>query len=299
VLKIGTMAGYDGGQSAGGGIPLLPERWTALVSVGRTSCASAFAMSAPPAEPGFRGHEPDGGAGVTWRITARLVESHGDRATVDLEWQRTVLDPTLVPNTHVTNRRQVELEEGAESVLDLVTGDPSRGQCGSFAVIVALSFWSEAYTADAAIAYDMWLVQTDNDGHETVERFQGVGRQGKSLDFFFRRLAYAANGARHGGTERAPIEVRIGGTVRGSTTGGGVVDLTLDADRSVASGGGTVGTFGRKQLSVRSGETVEFEVPAKISGDLPGVGSLSTVFGRSRTAIRVTPRVLWIESSSR
>jgi hypothetical protein len=295
ILSISVNAGYRGQAAAAGGLALVPDDWsTAFVTSESQGCGSGFSMASPGATPAV---PDDRDSAVMWMISARLVNVQEDLANIDLRWQRAVHDAGLVPNEDVRVETRVQLREDTKGVLDLVRGDAAKGQCESVAVLIGLDFSSRTYVADAAISYDMWLVQRDADGHETTDRFRTVGRQGRSLDFFFRRLPYAKDGSRIADTNSAPVGMRISGLVTGSASVTGMIDLTLDAERLFEAGHGAVGTSGRKRLSMRSGETVEFEVPAPVRGGLASVGELAGPFGGMRTAIRVTPTVLWSEAA--
>jgi hypothetical protein len=293
VMTIGTQVGFSGNQSAAGELFLAPDStWSArLLSSGTEPCASEATISAS-ADPDTVNSSTEPEAAVIWKLRARLVAVKEDTATVAVRWSRDVMHAGLVPSDSIVTEREYRLTDGRSGVLDLVTAAPDSKECPSFAVTIGLKFSAMRPQGDAALAYDMWLVQDDGDRGVRTDRFQSVSRDGESLDYFFKPLPYDASGTPTSAVRASGLRLSAAGTLRGTIVNGSI-DLLMDG--SVAYFAESTGgmTHGRKRLMVHDGETVEFEMPGAPTRDFPEVGSLTALFRRSRTAIRVTPRILW------
>jgi hypothetical protein len=219
------------------------------------------------------------------------VSVDADLVTFDLQWSRVVNDSTLVPLENTSESTRISMYEGASGVLDLVRRrEPPADGCTNVALSLEVGFSGPGELSNAAIAYDVWLVQRDRDNTVATDRFRVSARQGEQAEYFFRPTYYADDGSR----AQAPttFSVNVSGSIRGRVRSDGLIDLTVDAWWGAGHRGGSVGIGGRKLLTVRPGETVEIETPSG-EGHLSGVRGLSELMAGQRTAIRVTARRLW------
>jgi hypothetical protein len=288
VMTIGMQVGFSGTPSPVGELWLAPDSsWSArLVSSGSEPCASRALIAV-----GDVGASSESDAAVVWTLHPRLVSVKDDTATVALRWSRDVQRAGLSPSDPIAIEREYTLTDGRNGVLDLVTASPDSAGCPSVAVTIGLRF-SPMQQRDAAIAYDIWLVQDDGDGRVKTDRFQSVSRDGQVMDYFFKPLEYDATGSPVVTAASSGLRLNTAGRLRGTVVDGGI-DVLVDGTVSYAEEASATSTHGRKRLLVRDGETVEFEMPAAPVRDLPHAGSLAGLFRRSRTSIRVTPRILW------
>jgi hypothetical protein len=241
------------------------------------------------AAPGGQAGVP-GNAAAYWNIKAKLVSVDADLVTFDLRWERVVNDPTLVPLESRSESTRISMHEGASGVLDLVRRrEPPADGCANFAVSLEVGFSGPGELSNAAIAYEVWLIQRDRDTVST-DRFRMSAGQGEQADYFFRPIYYEADGKR--AQAPATFAVRVSGSIRGRVRSDGLIDLTVDARWGAGHPSGSVGTGGRKLLTVKPGETVEIETPSG-EGHLSGIDGLSDLMAGQRTAIRVTARRLW------
>lgn len=260
--------------------------------------------------PGFRGPESlclrsiqtrrdpaalDGAAPVAWHVEARLAELGQGEATIDLRWARRVTRADLVPAGFFTSEQRVILREGDMRILDLVrTTRRPPPECDSVALSFEVEFQGPREFEGAAIAYDLWLVQQDADGELVTDRYQVTARQAQQVDYFFRPIGYTVDG-RRSVTDSAAIVMNVSGAIRGRVRSDGNIDLTVDGSRqfSNAAGSAAVSSGGRTMLTVRPGETIEVDTDLPLARQLSNVGDLNQVFGKHRTAVRITARRLW------
>lgn len=287
VMTIGIQVGFSGSPSPVGELLLATDSsWSArLVSSASEPCASRATIAVSDV-----GSAPESDAAVVWTLHPRLVSVKDDTAKVAIRWSRDVHQVGLSPSDSVEVERDYTLTDGRSGVLDLVTASPGSAACPSIAVTVGLRL-SAMQTRDAAIAYDIWLVQDDG-GRIRTDRFQSVGRNGEPIDYFFKPLAYDAGGSPTATSDSKALRLNAAGRLRGTVVDDGI-DVLVDGSVSYGEEGSVTSTQGRKRLLVHDGETVEFEMPTAPARNLPHAGSLASLFRRSRTAIRVTPRVLW------
>jgi hypothetical protein len=235
-------------------------------------------------------------AGAYWRVEGRLVEQRQSGAVVDLRWQRVVRQPDIYGDPLDVARR-VYLAEGAPVTLDFVHLNPARFSdgCESIAVTIEYAVSPAPQVANEAIEYDMWLLQTDGAGSPREYRFRTAGMNGERIQFTYPSAFYDLDGNPVTRGEGRRIEMVVNGSIRGWLREDGSIDVTVSSarfywgvPRSIGTGGG-----GAKQLTLGAGETVEFELPGQLTGDLPGVSDLNSIFAQHRTAIRITARRLW------
>jgi hypothetical protein len=245
-------------------------------------CASSVQASANPADLA-RG-------AASWFIEGRLVSVEQDRVTFDLRWTRRVNRPGLTPGDSFTSEQRLTLRDGDRGILDLLRSAPSRSGCDSFGITYEMQMTGAAALSRASIGYDLWLVQEDADGRFVTERFQASAQQGRQVDYFFAPVGYTRDGRRVSG--QSEIAMNVWGLVGGRVRSDGDIDLTLEASSGFATEGMGLSSTGRTLVTVRPGETIE--VPLDLpTGRLARVGDLGTVFGKHRTAVRLTTRRLW------
>jgi len=287
VMTIGMQVGFSGVPSPVGELFLATDSsWSArLVSSASEPCASRATIAV-----GDVGTSSQPDAAVVWTLHPRLVSVKDDTATVAIRWSRDVHQVGLSPSDSVDIEREYTLTDGRSGVLDLVTASPGSAGCPSVAVTVGLRL-SGMQTRDAAIAYDIWLVQDDG-GKIRTDRFQSVSRDGQPIDYFFKPLEYDGAGSPVGTATSNGLRLNTAGRLRGTLVDGGI-DVLVDGLVSYAEDASGTSAHGRKRLLVHDGETVEFQMPNAPARDLPHAGSLASLFRRSHTSIRVTPRILW------
>jgi hypothetical protein len=236
------------------------------------------------------------GVGAYWRVEAQLVERKPAGAVVDLRWKRAVNQPDIFGEpTEVAQR--VFLFDGEPVTLDFLRVDPQRfeDRCDSIAVTVELTLRPPQQVAYATLEYDMWLLQSDGGRAPRQYRLRTSAVNGERVRFTYPGAFYAADGAPAAREEERRFEMIVNGSIRGWLREDGSIDATVSSarfywgvPRSIGTGGG-----GSKDLTLRSGETVEFELPGQLTGDLPGIANLDGIFAYHRTAIRITARRLW------
>jgi hypothetical protein len=237
---------------------------------------------------------------VSWFVESRLVDMAKDEATIDLRWTRSVNEPGLTPSQPLTVEQRLVLRNGSHGVLDLLraTTTPAADGCGSLALEYDFRFEGARALDNAAITYDVWLVQQDSEGAAQVARVSATAKQDDEAHYYFAPMNYQRDGTR--AQSHPAVRVTVSGTVRGRVRTDGDIDLTVDAGRGYYSldqhGDGHAASWnhGRTLITVKPGETVETVIDPP-SGDhaLSGVGKLANAFGGHRTAIRITARRLW------
>jgi hypothetical protein len=235
---------------------------------------------------------------TNWQVEARLVELRGDTATIDVRWHRQVVPTGFVPDTPLALERRLVMQDGDRIDLDAVRSSESMEQgCDMIAMDIAFDLRGPDHLADAAISYDIWLVQSEPDGEIATERFESTGKQDEQVSYFFKPRRYNTDGSRASDAADRDTVVTTGlsGAVRGRLRGDGLIDLSIDETRFVGARHGGKSANGRKRLAVQQGETVEFEVPVdpSLRKSANGKEDLSVVVDRLKTAIRVTARRIW------
>lgn len=287
-----VRAGGDSGVGAmSGSIQLRQDEYVGMVIT--PAFRNVEDLCVGGIEVGVSSADLDQGA-AAWHVEGRLVELRQGEATIDLRWTRRINRPDLRPADPAAWQQRLVLRQGDGGVLDVVrtTKPPSPG-CGSFSLTYELEFEGPQALAGAAVAYDLWLVQQDGDGERVTDRYQVTARQGQKVDYFFRPVPYAGDGRRADG-HSADILMDVSGTIRGRVRTDGRIDLTVDGSRWFTDAASTaaVGHQGRTMLTVRPGETIEVSTNLPI-GPLGKFGDLNQVFGKHRTAVRITAKRLW------
>ena len=289
---LAIRAGGDSGMGAmSGAIQLRENEYVGMVITPafrnvEDLCVGGIEVSVGPAN-------LDQGA-AAWHVEGRLVELRQGEATIDLRWTRRINRPDLRPADSATWQQRLVLRQGDLGVLDVLrtTKPPSPG-CGSFSLNYELEFEGPHALVGAAVAYDLWLVQQDGDGELVTDRYQVTAKQGQKVEYFFRPVPYAGDG-RRADANSADILMNVSGTIRGRVRTDGRIDLTVDGSRWFTDAASTtgVGNQGRTMLTVRPDETIEVSTNLPI-GSLGKFGDLNQVFGKHRTAVRITAKRLW------
>lgn len=234
-------------------------------------------------------------AAAAWLVEARLLDVGHGEATLDLKWTRRVNRADLTPAGSFTSAERITLREGDSRILDLIrTTHRSSAGCGSFGLTYGVQFEGPRTLSDAAIGYDLWLVQKDADGELVTDRYRVTAKQGQQVDYFFKPLSYTADG-RRSDDAAAAILMNVSGAIRGRVRTDGNIDLTVEGSRGFTDAAATASTasHGRTMLTVRPGETIEVLTDLPVPGRLSRFGDLNRVFGNHRTAVRVTAKRLW------
>jgi hypothetical protein len=289
VLMIRT--GGDSGVRASGSIELREDEYAGMVITPTFHSVEDLCLGG--LRVGVGAADLDQGA-AAWHVEGRLVDLRQGEATIDLRWRRRINRPDLRPADSISWQQQLVLRQGDVGVLDVIrtTSQPSAG-CGSFSLTYELQLAGPQALEDAAVAYDLWLVQQDADGERVTDRFQVTAKQGQKVDYFFRPIPYAADGHRSD-TSAAAVLMNVSGAIRGRLRTDGRIDLTVDGSRwfTDAARAAGVGNQGRTMITVKPGETIEVSTNLPM-GNLGTLGDLNQVFGKHRTAVRVTARRLW------
>jgi hypothetical protein len=249
-----TAYGAGGaGGSASGSHPLTnAEVGGAVLRVVPERCEVGWTNQyGGPAEAGYTG----------WSIAGRVIAARGDEATVEIEWGRR-FDESTSDQESGDWRTTMTLRQDEMIPFDMVRarGDSSL-PCQWFVAHVGVSFLDPPEVAGAALRYELWLVHHDRNGRERTDRLDLVGEQGAAVKYAFRPLGVQQDGSLAETTSEETAHIEIGGTVRGRARRDGLVDVTVDTLRSVRTDSGWSGRGGKKQLTVRPGETVEVALP--------------------------------------
>jgi hypothetical protein len=243
--------------------------------------------------PGFQtlcapgsGLKPPEQALVLWRAQATLLSYDATGATLDLLWTRTVEDPAIVDGGSIERHLSLHLVEGNREVLDLVRMAPGAdGACDGAAITARFMLQDPKALAQSLLEYDVWLVDRDRAGHETVDHVTTRGLQGRSIDYAFEPIRYAPDGTV---SPAGSVQIDLQGQVKGRVRPDGRIDLVVGASRMRTEGGLGSGDGGGKQATVSDGETVEFQLPVMQAAPTPSIRPTS--LQGELTAIRVTAR---------
>lgn len=281
-LGIYAMPGFKyraPGLGAGGVIPLDLERSTApfntvtLQSDRSGHCSHSLQM--PARDLGTF----DQTASAEWRIEATPVKIDADEATVDVRWSRRVPRSGLLLEHSVEREERLTLRDGARGILDVVrSAGQTPGVCETFAIAIELRFGSSADEEDAGLGFDLWLIDRGVPSTPPM-RVRTQARQGADATYMFPPLKLAG--------AAGPVTLGANGVVTGRARRDGSIDLTFDTTQSVGDARGIRGDSGRKRLVVRSGETIEFELPDPLRAKLP------PDLQQHDFAMRVTTERLW------
>ena len=281
-LGIYAMPGFKSrapGLGAGGVIRLDPEESTApfntatLQSDRSGHCSHSLQM--PARDLGTF----DETASAEWRVEATPVKIDADEATVDIRWSRRVPRPGVLLEGSIERVERLTLRDGARGILDVVrSAGQAPGVCESFAIAIELRFGSPADEQDAGLGFDLWLIDRGAPS-TTPMRVRTQARQGDDATYVFPPLKLTGAGGE--------VTVQSHGVVTGRARRDGTINLTFDTKQAVGDARGFRGGGGRKRLAVRSGETIEFELPDPLKAKLP------PDLQQHDFALRVTTERLW------
>jgi hypothetical protein len=238
------------------------------------ACASRLQAPGDPARV-----EPSGSA--SWFIGASLVSQEGDQATIDVRWQRRVPRQGVLLESDLATARRLVLRDRGRGILDLVHAVPGApGICDSFAIALELRFRSPSNDVpDAGFGYDLWLVDRSGVDAAAPVRTRIEARQGIEAPYALPPVTLAGR--------KGSVRVSLVGAVSGEARADGAVDLFVDTWQSVNGEPRSTGEGGRKRLVVAPGETIEFELPARLKAQLPAE------LRQHDFALRVTAERLW------
>jgi hypothetical protein len=286
-----TVSLGGGGGSATSSLTFGPGRHEELLffageRTDRSICIVGASDGPRPALP------PDRQPLVIWRVSGTMQSFDGATAMIEIRWRREVLGTGVEPGSDFEETFVWRAEEGASRVLDLIRWVPTPAtQCEPRTLDMRFGVSGPDRLREAAIAYDIWLLQPMPSGGRQVERLSTSGAQGSSAAFAFPTLKLDEPQPKPG---RPPLSLsmRLEGRIMGRVRPDGRIDLAVDAGRMVGPWGRGLssGSIGRTRLIVASGETVELEPPPLFGN---GNGPYDPVFRDARTAIRVRAKRLW------
>ena len=150
-----------------------------------SSCAMTLSSVGPPS----------GDAAIVWTVDATLVSHDADMATVDLDMTREVRDQAITLDAVHQRRRRLALLEGNDPlVLEYARPEATQGDCDGYVIEAGMHVQDPPDVADARLAYDLWLVQTDRAGRQRVQRVEAQAGQGRPTEFGFAPLWFAQDG---------------------------------------------------------------------------------------------------------
>jgi hypothetical protein len=231
---------------------------------------------------------------VVWRVAGHLQSFEGGTATIEIRWRREVIGAGIEPASDFAETFVWRADEGAAQVLDFVRSTAAATPaCGPRTLDMRLSLSGPETLREAAIAYDIWLLQPTPAGERRVEKLSTSGEQGSTASFAFPTLKLDEARPKPGAAPLS-LSLRVEGRISGRVRPDGRIDLAVDAGRMVGPWGRGLssGSMGRTRLIVASGETVELEPPPLYGGGNVN-GAYDTIFRDAPTAIRVRAKRLW------
>jgi len=235
------------------------------------------------------GNKPQEGALVTWRADARVVSLDASGATFDIRWSRTVNDASDVDGSSIDRTYHVRLAERADQTLDVLRTRQGSEDCDGVAVTLQFKYEENQSLANSLLEYDVWLIDRDRAGHETIDHLTPRGLQGQQMEYAFRRIAYGRDGL---AADNGPLGLEVRGRVTGRARPDGRIDIVVNAGRTFWLGSLGNGDGGSRQATVEDSETIELELPGP-AGSVRSDGhdlDLAALLRGQRTAIRVATR---------
>lgn len=240
----------------------------------RTLCAPGSGLEAPSQ------------AVVVWRADATLRSFDASGATIDVHWSRAVEDRDAVNDGSLDRHVSMHLVEGQRDVLDLVRMAPGADpSCDGAAIMVNFALQDSRALVNSLLEYDIWLIDRDRTGYETIDHVTTRGLQGRSIDYAFTPIKYAADGTV---SRDGTVQVDLRGQVKGRVRRDGRIDLVVGASRMRTEGRLGTGDGGGTMATVGQGETVEFQLP--VLQQSTTVSNHPVSADGELTAIRVTTR---------
>jgi hypothetical protein len=278
-LRIVTAPGFRAPtfqKAVSGEAPLLKDQRFLPLSIEADASGPCFSQLSMPAH-----DASDPRASASWIVEASLVAVEGDEATIDLRWHRRVPRAGVLMEGDLARTERLVLRDGARGVIDVVHALPGVTEaCSRFAVGLELDFRAPSTeVANAGFGYELWLVDRAASAPAATVVARATGRQGRSTEYAFPPI-------RLPGTTGA-MSVHASGVITGEARRDGSIELNVDHWQGVQTERRGSGSGGRKRLTVRDGETVEFELPAEIRANLP------EELRQHDFALRVTTERLW------
>ncbi len=265
LVSLGTVAGKATGipSAASGTTPLrLDESVTLALFAGSSDdrdLGGQWGSTGGPVDPKQQG------ALHLWLATVTPTKLSGDDITLAVDWKRF---DAVRPGQHEVGAgaaTTIALKSGERYVLDFVRSDAAarRSGCESALIQLEASVVDEARLANATLAYDLWLVDQDQAGHEVTRHMQIAGKQRETLAFRFFPAGWSTDGSPTPDDRRPDIAVEVSGTLKGRLLGDGTVEIVVTPSRTVREGawGGTSG-YRETTLTARPGETIRMDVPS-------------------------------------
>jgi hypothetical protein len=282
---------YGGGVTTS--ISLADDRWyEALLYAGDTAdgtiCMGGGTGPQPWTAAPVSGSRPM----VTWRVAVRRVAFDGGIGTIEVRWSRRVLGAGLQPGGDLDETFTWRAGEGDRRVLDLVRQVPAAMPgCETNGVTLSYRNVGPDELREAALGYDIWLVQQLPSGERRTRFVQSAANQGDTVRFAFPTVGVDAPG-KHNPRGPAVLDLTVQGWIQGHVRRDGRLDLAVSAGRVVGWRGQGLfnGNAGTTRLTVAPEETVELE-PPPLQGDTDGI--YADALKDARTAIRVRARRLW------
>lgn len=282
MLGVYAMPGFKSrapGLGAGGVIPLDLEQSTAPFNTATIQSDRSGHCSHSLQMPARDLGTFDQTASAEWRIEATPVKIDADEATVDIRWSRRVPRPGVLMEHSIVRQERLTLRDRARGILDVVrAAGQTPGVCETFAIAIELRFASPADEQDAGLGFDLWLIDRGAPS-STPMRVRTQASQGADATYRFPPLKLTGS--------TGDVTLSSSGVVTGRARRDGTIDLTFDTKQTVADRSNVRDGGGRKRLIVRSGETIEFELPDPLRATLP------PDLQQHDFALRVTTERLW------
>jgi hypothetical protein len=280
VLRIVAIPGFRVAsfqKATGGELALIKGERSPSIAIEADAPSACWSRLSAPGGPGI--HTPN--ASVSWLVGASLVSVAGDEATVDLRWHRRVPRGGVLLERSLEQVDRLVLRDGARGVVDMVHAAPGvSSACSHFALGLELQFRSPGNDVmEAGLGYELWLVDRAQRSQVAAVRARAMSRQGRNAEYAFPPVSLpGANEA---------VSVNVSGAINGEARADGSIELNVDYWQGVSTEKRGSASGGRKRLTVRDGETVEFELPAELRAKLP------EDLRQHDFALRVTTERLW------
>ena len=282
---------YGGGTTSS--IALGDDRWyEAVFFAGDTGDGNICMSGGTGPQPGTAMVPPDARPMVTWRVAVRRQAFDGAAATIEVRWSRRVFGDRLQPGSDLDGTFTWRAAEGDTRVLDFVRQVPAAvAGCETNGITLSYRKVGPEELREAALGYDIWLVQDLPSGERRTRFVQSAANQGDTVQFAFPTVGVEAPAMKN---PRGPaiVDLTVQGRIQGHVRRDGRLDLAVSAGRVVGWRGQGLfnGNAGTTRLTVAPEETVELE-PPPVQGDNDGI--YAEALKNARTSIRVRARRLW------
>jgi hypothetical protein len=289
-VSINVTGSYGGGSISA--IALATKDWyEALMFAGDTSDRNICMGGTTGPRVGTAMVPPGQHPVLMWRVAVRLESFDGATAVIAVRWRRQVDGDDIQPAGPFEGQFTWRVSEGSSRTLDFVRQVPAAvPDCETMGIQLTYRAPGPEELRDAALGYDVWLVQRLPSGERRTRRLQTSAQQGTPVSFSLPTIGLDLPPRPDGST--AILDLRATGHLTGRVRRDGRIDLAVDAGRMVGVRGShlTSGNSGRTQLTVAENETVEFQ-PPPLYGD--NDGPYAELLHAAPTAIRVRAKRLW------